>query len=58
MAPRVVVLSLASDFGCQVQLSNMTDEILDVLMRHVVPKLKIEMANQQPGPRGMLNGQA
>jgi len=31
MAPRVVVLSLASDFGCQVQLSNMTDEILDVL---------------------------
>ncbi len=31
MAPRVVVLSLASDYGCQVQLSNMTDEILDVL---------------------------
>jgi len=31
MAPRVVVLSLASDFGCQVQLSNMTGEILDVL---------------------------
>jgi len=31
MAPRVVVLSLASDFGCQVQLSNMTDQILDVL---------------------------
>jgi sulfhydrogenase subunit delta len=31
MAPRVVVLSLASDFGCQVQLSNMTDEILDVI---------------------------
>ena len=31
MVPRVVVLSLASDFGCQVQLSNMTDEILDVL---------------------------
>lgn len=31
MAPRVVVLSLASDFGCQIQLSNMTDEILDVL---------------------------
>jgi sulfhydrogenase subunit delta len=31
MARRVVVLSLASDFGCQVQLSNMTDEILDVL---------------------------
>jgi sulfhydrogenase subunit delta len=31
MAPRVVVLSLASDFGCQVQLSNMTEEILDVL---------------------------
>jgi hypothetical protein len=33
------------------------DEILDVLIRHVVPKLKIEMANQQPGPRGMLDGQ-
>jgi sulfhydrogenase subunit delta len=31
MAPRVVVLSLASDYGCQVQLSNMTGEILDVL---------------------------
>jgi sulfhydrogenase subunit delta len=31
MAPRVVVLSLASDYGCQVQISNMTDEILDVL---------------------------
>ena len=31
MAPRVVVISLASDFGCQVQLSNMTEEILDVL---------------------------
>ena len=31
MAPRVVVLSLASDFGCQVQITNMTDEILDVL---------------------------
>jgi coenzyme F420-reducing hydrogenase gamma subunit len=31
MAPRVVVLSLASDFGCQVQLSNMTEELLDVL---------------------------
>ncbi|HEY5468136.1 MAG TPA: NADH:ubiquinone oxidoreductase [Coriobacteriia bacterium] len=31
MATRVVVLSLASDFGCQVQLTNMTEEILDVL---------------------------
>jgi sulfhydrogenase subunit delta len=31
MAPRLVVLSLASDFGCQVQLTNMTEEILDVL---------------------------
>ena len=31
MAPRVVVLSLASDFGCQVQITNMTDQILDVL---------------------------
>ncbi len=31
MAPRLVVLSLASDFGCQVQMTNMTDEILDVL---------------------------
>jgi sulfhydrogenase subunit delta len=31
MAPRLVVLSLASDFGCQVQLTNMTGEILDVL---------------------------
>jgi coenzyme F420-reducing hydrogenase gamma subunit len=31
MAPRVVVLSLASDFGCQVQITNMTGELLDVL---------------------------
>lgn len=31
MAPRLVVLSLASDFGCQVMLTNMEDEILDVL---------------------------
>lgn len=31
MAPRVVVLSLASDFGCQVQLTNMEDDILDIL---------------------------
>ncbi len=31
MAPRLVVLSLASDFGCQVQLTNMTAELLDVL---------------------------
>ncbi len=31
MAPRLVVLSLASDFGCQVQLTNMTEELLDVL---------------------------
>jgi sulfhydrogenase subunit delta len=31
MAPRVVVLSLASDFGCQVQLTNMEDDLLDVL---------------------------
>jgi coenzyme F420-reducing hydrogenase gamma subunit len=31
MAPRLVILSLASDFGCQVQLTNMTEELLDVL---------------------------
>lgn len=31
MAPRVVVISLASDFGCQVQLTNMEDDLLDVL---------------------------
>ncbi|HEX9092476.1 MAG TPA: NADH:ubiquinone oxidoreductase [Coriobacteriia bacterium] len=31
MAPRVVVLSLASDFGCQVQLTNMEDHLLEVL---------------------------
>lgn len=31
MAPRVVVLSLASDFGCQVQLTNQEDDLLDVL---------------------------
>lgn len=31
MAPRVVVVSLASDFGCQVQMTNMEDHLLDVL---------------------------
>lgn len=31
MAPRVVVISLASDFGCQVQMTNMEDHLLDVL---------------------------
>ncbi|MDO8963059.1 MAG: NADH:ubiquinone oxidoreductase [Coriobacteriia bacterium] len=31
MAPRLVVLSLASDFGCQVNLTNMEDDLLDVL---------------------------
>jgi sulfhydrogenase subunit delta len=31
MAPRVVVLGLASDFGCQVQLTNMEDHLLEVL---------------------------
>lgn len=31
MAPRVVVVGLASDFGCQVQMTNMEDHLLDVL---------------------------
>jgi sulfhydrogenase subunit delta len=31
MAPRVVVLSLASDFGCQVQMTNIEDHLLEVL---------------------------
>ncbi|MDA3936365.1 MAG: NADH:ubiquinone oxidoreductase [Actinomycetota bacterium] len=31
MAPRVVVVSLASDFGCQVQMTNIEDDLLDVL---------------------------
>lgn len=31
MAARVVVISLASDFGCQVQMTNMEDHLLDVL---------------------------
>lgn len=29
--PRVVVLGLASDFGCQVQMTNIEDDLLDVL---------------------------
>jgi coenzyme F420-reducing hydrogenase gamma subunit len=33
MAPRVVVLSLASDFGCQVQMTNIEEHLLDVLGR-------------------------
>lgn len=31
MAPRVIIIGLASDFGCQVQLTNMEDDLLDVL---------------------------
>lgn len=31
MAPRVVVIGLASDFGCQVQVTNQEDHLLDVL---------------------------
>ncbi|MDI6901424.1 MAG: NADH:ubiquinone oxidoreductase [Anaerosomatales bacterium] len=31
MAPRVVVIGLASDFGCQVQMTNIEDHLLDVL---------------------------
>ncbi len=31
MAPRVVVVGLASDFGCQVQMTNIEDHLLDVL---------------------------
>jgi len=31
MAPRVVFVGLASDFGCQVQITNMEDHLLDVL---------------------------
>jgi sulfhydrogenase subunit delta len=31
MAARVVVVGLASDFGCQVQMTNMEDHLLDVL---------------------------
>jgi coenzyme F420-reducing hydrogenase gamma subunit len=31
MAARVVVVGLASDFGCQVQMTNMEDDLLDVL---------------------------
>lgn len=31
MAPRVVVVGLASDFGCQVQVTNQEDHLLDVL---------------------------
>ncbi|MDO9557120.1 MAG: NADH:ubiquinone oxidoreductase [Coriobacteriia bacterium] len=31
MAPRVVIVGLASDFGCQVQMTNIEDDLLDVL---------------------------
>ena len=31
MAPRTVVVSLASDFGCQVQMTNIEDDLLAVL---------------------------
>jgi coenzyme F420-reducing hydrogenase gamma subunit len=31
MAPRIVIIGLASDFGCQVQVTNMEDHLLEVL---------------------------
>lgn len=31
MTPRVVIVGLASDFGCQVQMTNIEDDLLDVL---------------------------
>jgi coenzyme F420-reducing hydrogenase gamma subunit len=49
MAPRVVVLSLASDFGCQVQLSNMTDEILDVLGTIDLTYWQLASSGHMPG---------
>jgi len=31
MKPRVVVVSLASDFGCQIQMTNVEDDLLDIV---------------------------
>jgi coenzyme F420-reducing hydrogenase gamma subunit len=33
VAPRVVIISLASDFGCQLQMTNIEDQLLDILGR-------------------------
>ena len=47
MAPRVVVIGLASDFGCQVQMTNMEDDLLDVLglIELVVLAARVERAH-------------
>ena len=47
MAPRVVVIGLASDFGCQVQMTNMEDDLLDVLglIELVVLAARLERAH-------------
>lgn len=46
--PRVVVIGLASDFGCQVQMTNMEDDLLDVLGRIEIVYWQLAASGQMP----------
>jgi coenzyme F420-reducing hydrogenase gamma subunit len=48
MAPRVVVLSLASDFGCQLQMTNIEDDLLAVLGRIDLTYWQLASSMQMP----------
>ena len=48
MAPRVVVLSLASDFGCQLQMTNIEDDLLAVLGRIELSYWQLASSAQMP----------
>lgn len=48
MAARVAVISLASDFGCQVQMTNMEDHLLDVLSQFELSYWQLASSGHQP----------
>jgi sulfhydrogenase subunit delta len=48
VAPRVVVLSLASDFGCQLQMTNIEDDLLAVLGRIDLTYWQLASSMQMP----------
>jgi sulfhydrogenase subunit delta len=49
MAPRVVVIGLASDFGCQVQMTNIEDDLLDVLGLIDLGYWQLAASGEMPG---------
>lgn len=48
-APRVVVIGLASDFGCQVQMTNVEDHLLDVLGLIDLTYWQLAASGEMPG---------